>query len=1195
MLTKAGIKAIGTHVDKLFGHLKSVYLGTKIDNLGGFDKRLAIGHRRDLSLPGLYESSARDDGAVPSEDTYENLRSLAEGYIDAQHERTKAQVIKEVSAFLADAKAKGVVTDLKTVLGGKLADVFGKVTADVNKIIDTEAQNGRAMGTLEGITKINALSGIDDPTVYFVICRDNECCVECQTLHQLSGTLAGPPRVWKLSEVGAGYHKRGDGAPKVQGLHPHCRCSMATLLPGYGFNAAGMTAYIGPSHDEFMAQRGIEKSEPGWNFRVIDEDMFEDEHLWYDEAIELEDLEKMAMEKPQPGMTPHRSSAYEGGLDTVETYQVPAHEVPPGFSHEPLYHHIVKKQPYDAAKPGDHAVMHILSHRRTAFHEYPLASSASGVEDGAVTHGETAVSPSRQGQGLGTLLYSRMLRYHGKMLSDGSVSPQANGVWRKILAQPGVTGAMGAAGTPEPHQASTPTPWTERPVAHLKVHGFSVQSLEEAVESPNKKFVYDHDRFGGKTLRLHSVGDDFDHEHPAAKEAVDSTAKYREFVGEKLSKAEGDAGASGDAHLFKTGTPAEVKFTHRAQKTPDFGSRFGQDIEPSGRYVVHGHHGEPGTINEPGGHKVVVSHGVVKFHNPLVMEHGGYGPTGWKQRLSHMHDGKTGLALSHAVVASGHDGIVTIDGHHSSEIVDLTHLVGQRAGRRTKKVKPEPEPALMAVHNLSEANLHHAHELGGLAAPSIAIAHKDHPFHNFGEISLVAGEDMVDPKKTPVFDADVYSPRHPRAKHEINEKEAKKFGEWLAPHIEATGGRTYAPDYETIEKDGHEGALDRDTFKTPLRHAFLKERGISFEPVTREVQPRIQFSRQKALRDFALANGIDNHAEYGGDYHKKLSAAAHAAVYEHAAEVAAEGGWDENDKKELAEQNIGHYFTDEGLLGYNAWSHVLSDVKSEGKGEVDRYATDAKLAQHFTDPAVAAEFTSWAKAKLKPLEGKRYLPKYVDHPMQGPRLRKKPYDLANIVKEMTQTIRGGENFNYGLGTARSHGAKRFRDLDQMKKARDQIVSEEEFETKHKKPMEERWDKLVDEVRPHHNDPGGFHVLDGLAAAIGDSYKRGKYLHHELKENGFENVPTDVHQKIAQFAADLVKMPTAYFEAKLPRAVSLGEFKGAVVPHDVKPETLEMLKRHGIDHIEQYPRDDHKARWAAVNRIAEAKKLRMSEK
>jgi hypothetical protein len=71
------------------------------------------------------------------------------------------------------------------------------------------------------------------------------------------------------------------------------------------------------------------------------------------------------------------------------------------------------------------------------------------------------------------------------------------------------------------------------------------------------------------------------------------------------------------------------------------------------------------------------------------------------------------------------------------------------------------------------------------------------------------------------------------------------------------------------------------------------------------------------------------------------------------------------------------------------------------------------------------------------------------------------------------------------------------------------------------------------------------------------------------------------------------MPTEYFEGKPQRVVSLHEFRGAAVPHDVHPSVLEALNQYGM-HVETYPRNDTEARRRAVEKIAQARNLFLSE-
>jgi hypothetical protein len=77
-------------------------------------------------------------------------------------------------------------------------------------------------------------------------------------------------------------------------------------------------------------------------------------------------------------------------------------------------------------------------------------------------------------------------------------------------------------------------------------------------------------------------------------------------------------------------------------------------------------------------------HGDITFQNPLVIRLTSdpdtiYGEKGWKAALSRAYGGKTGIELSRAIVADGHDGVVTVwvqDGEPSEtrEIVDLSGL-----------------------------------------------------------------------------------------------------------------------------------------------------------------------------------------------------------------------------------------------------------------------------------------------------------------------------------------------------------------------------------------------------------------------------------------------------------------------------------------------------------------------------------------
>jgi hypothetical protein len=115
------------------------------------------------------------------------------------------------------------------------------------------------------------------------------------------------------------------------------------------------------------------------------------------------------------------------------------------------------------------------------------------------------------------------------------------------------------------------------------------------------------------------------------------------------------------------GKPFEFPYVRNTKKATNEGGRFGQDVEPSGRYMLQG---KP--VDRPN-----MESGTARFEKPLVVDFGeGYQePGNWKKVLSQKYGGKTGNALSQAIRDDGYDGIVTIGEtageKHTLEIVDL--------------------------------------------------------------------------------------------------------------------------------------------------------------------------------------------------------------------------------------------------------------------------------------------------------------------------------------------------------------------------------------------------------------------------------------------------------------------------------------------------------------------------------------------
>lgn len=90
--------------------------------------------------------------------------------------------------------------------------------------------------------------------------------------------------------------------------------------------------------------------------------------------------------------------------------------------------------------------------------------------------------------------------------------------------------------------------------------------------------------------------------------------------------------------------------------------------------------------------------------------------------------------------------------------------ISSEAGEETKfslKSPVEETKDLVAVHNLNEENLQKSLKLGGLPAPSIAIARAEFGYSAYGPISLVFDKNSIDPEandKNRVYGADAWTP-----------------------------------------------------------------------------------------------------------------------------------------------------------------------------------------------------------------------------------------------------------------------------------------------------------------------------------------------------------------------------------------------------------------------------------------------------
>ena len=180
------------------------------------------------------------------------------------------------------------------------------------------------------------------------------------------------------------------------------------------------------------------------------------------------------------------------------------------------------------------------------------------------------------------------------------------------------------------------------------------------------------------------------------------------------------------------------------------------------------------------------------------------------------------------------------------------------------------------------------------------------------------------------------------------------------------------------------------------------------------------------------------------------------------------------------------------------------------------------------------------------------------------RPRYAPANLENITKEMVGKPQGAEGNIPTSGALRGAITPKLKTEKDVLKSRNKIVSAEDFEVV-KENLNNQYSGLLDDMYAYTSQKNS--AVD--VPAFLQDVAMGKANKYEYSQNLFKEMPQDLKDRVAKYAAELKQMPTEYFEVKPQRAVSIGEFKGALVPSDLPAKARTILEKAGIKEIYQY--------------------------
>lgn len=507
------------------------------------------------------------------------------------------------------------------------------------------------------------------------------------------------------------------------------------------------------------------------------------------------------------------------------------------------------------------------------------------------------------------------------------------------------------------------------------------------------------------------------------------------------------------------------------------------------------------------------------------------------------------------------------------------------------------ESKLVAIHNTNEEGIRATLELGGIPAPSLAITKPKHGFHAFGNISLIAPKEMVDPQadwRNRSFESDIYSKRQPRPIHKIVSKNVRalvdEFKNLRPDWFKLTRGDSpyQIEEWMRAAQEGNaERAVTEATRSGMFQIAFMEEKtGKKLRP-RQEPEP---IRHKEWVRDPDFEELIAKPmkaGEFSSDYNSEdyKPGGRVPEFIERKAKQEEEKYSDEENKelgKLLGAALRKRYLNEDGSAAWGTFEEVLRDYGNRDKKRWDTSHSTEK-ARKFTNKH-GREFAQWVKKKFEPL---------FDDPSVMVGKDRERYTLDNVVAAMT---RGGPRaketggMTKGLGLARSKASKEFKSLEEMKEQADTLLPDEEFQKKKEETQEafSEWNQhVIPRYRWYAPDSFGqtFDILDSASMALGDYLKGPRTIEgmqRALRKNDFVNVPDWVAEDAIKVAEMLRKSPTEYFESKPQRAVKLNEFKAALVPRTADPEVVKALEEQGL---KVYKYKDNEQRKKMLQRAA----------
>lgn len=531
---------------------------------------------------------------------------------------------------------------------------------------------------------------------------------------------------------------------------------------------------------------------------------------------------------------------------------------------------------------------------------------------------------------------------------------------------------------------------------------------------------------------------------------------------------------------------------------------------------------------------------------------------------------------------------------------------GKSQEKFSLKTNVEETKDLIAVHNLTEANLLKSLELGGLPMPSIAIIKAKSSHSRYGDISLVFNKSTIDPEASrynKVYGGDAWTPTYPAIEYKANEKVADKIHKLYYDLAKKYGYDEARPLYnlaqdledELNRRNGEAGLIDYYKDDTSLMNLYLMESGKDkVQPVINEVRTEMAEAETEQSKYLIKVLGKDVIDEFKVNNDENPLKHRKAYIEKNGEKIKEAYRQLMSEEYGFSDEQISNVMNQTRMFDYikmikTAYNYLHGNTVSV-KTETDRAATDRAIKK-----AAGDGYTKWLNDLLNGAEEKSGIRNNVDYftPMGNRRSFESLHwenNLENVVKAMREeSATGNTNLFSGLGIW-GVSAKNYKSIEEIKSDKNRLsqMDEEEYK-KIKRDFGEKLNDIASKIMDK-TERNQFIAMDNAQECIVDAVRSSKTksgILKNLKQYQQLNVTEADVDDIIELVGEISNMPAEYFEAKPQRAVGFNEVATAIIPNNSSEELKTALDEKGVAYRE-YEAGNEEARTQVLNSLEDVK-------